>query len=435
MLTAAGVGSGLDIEGIISQLMALERRPLNVLEDRKDEYGTELSAVGRLKSALATFQSAMVDLKSTDAFQVYAASSDDEEVFTAIASSRASVGTFDIEIVNLAEADKQGSKSIADVDTTPLGETGDQISIAIGSGSFTIDAGGLTLAEIRDAINDAMDNVGVSAGIISEDASNNYLVLTSNETGTANAITLSVTGQLENALNMTSVQTAEDAEVRVDSKYTVVRSSNTITDAIDGLTLQLKKESNDAVGLRIERDVASVTESVQSFSDAFNELRATINGLRSGELQADSTLRTIESGMLNILNVPPPGLAGRYTVLSQVGLTIQKDGTMALNSAKLEEALNSDFSSLAQVFANEEEGYVLRLESLVTGFLNADGILDNRIDGINNRISRADDQIANMEYRLGRIEERFRERFSALDALVGQLTATNNFLVQQLAGL
>lgn len=435
MLTAAGVGSGLDIESIVSQLMALERRPLNVLEGRKDEYGTELSAVGRLKSALATFQSAMGDLKSTDAFEVYAASSDDEEVFTAIASSRASVGTFDIEVVNLAEADKQGSKSIADVDTTALGGTGDQISIAIGSGSFTIDAGGLTLAEIRDAINDAIDNVGVSAGIISEDASNNYLVLTSNETGTANAMTLSVTGQLENALNMTSVQAAEDAEVRVDGKYTVVRSSNTITDAIDGLTLQLKKESNDAVGLRIERDVASVTESVQSFSDAFNELRATIDGLRSGELQADSTLRTIESGMLNILNVPPANLTGRYTVLSQVGLTIQKDGTMALNSAKLEEALNSDFSSLAQVFANDEEGYVFRLESLVTGFLDSDGILDNRIDGINNRISRVDDQIANMEFRLGRIEERFRERFSALDALVGQLTATNNFLVQQLAGL
>ena len=435
MLSAAGVGSGLDVEGIISQLMALERRPLNVLEGRKDEYNAELSAVGRLKSAVASFQSTMSDLKTSDAFEVYTATSGDEDVFTATASSAASVGTFDIEVMNLAEADKLGSKSIADVDTTTLGNSGDQITITIGSESFTVDAGGLTLNEIRDAINDATDNVGASAGIISEDTVNNYLVLTSDETGTANTITLSVDGQLNNALTMKSINAAEDAQILVDNTYSVVRSSNTITDAIDGLTLNLKAESNNAVTLRIDRDVASVTESVQSFADAFNTLRSTIDSLRSGDLQADSTLRTIESGIFNILNVPPGGLTGSYSVLSQVGLSIQKDGTMALNSTGLEEAINTDFASLAELFANDNQGYVFRLESLVTGFLNTDGALDNRTDGINSRISRVDDQIANMEFRLERIEERFRQRFSALDALMGQLTATSNFLVQQLAGL
>jgi flagellar hook-associated protein 2 len=291
------------------------------------------------------------------------------------------------------------------------------------------------LGDIRNAINDATDNVGVSAVIVNETDTEHYLVLTSDNTGIANTVGLSFTGGVGTTLGMTTINAAEDAHLLLDGTYTVTRPSNTITDAVDGLTLNLKSESTSAVTLNVERDVASVTASVQSFVEAFNEIRSTIDSLRTGELQADSTLRTIESGIVNILNVPRDGLVGSYKVLSQVGLTIQKDGSMGLDTGELESAINTDFRSLAELFANDNEGYVYQLESLVNEFLNADGVLDNRTDGINARLGRVDDQIANMEFRLGRIEERFRQRFSALDALMGQLTATSNFLVQQLAGL
>jgi flagellar hook-associated protein 2 len=435
MLSAAGVGSGLDIEGIINQLMVLERRPLNALEDRKDEYNAELSAVGRLKSVVSSFQSAMKDLKTTDAFEVYTASSDDEDVFTVTANSAASVGTLDIQVTNMAEAHKMGSVVFADTDTTVVGGAGDQVTLSIGTTSFTVDVSGMTLGDIRNAINDATDNVGVSAVIVNETDTEHYLVLTSDNTGIANTVGLSFTGGVGTTLGITTINAAEDAHLLLDGTYTVTRPSNTITDAVDGLTLNLKSESTSAVTLNVERDVASVTASVQSFVEAFNEIRSTIDSLRTGELQADSTLRTIESGIVNILNVPRNGLVGSYKVLSQVGLTIQKDGSMGLDTGELESAINTDFRSLAELFANDNEGYVYQLESLVNEFLNADGVLDNRTDGINARLGRVDDQIANMEFRLGRIEERFRQRFSALDALMGQLTATSNFLVQQLAGL
>jgi flagellar hook-associated protein 2 len=435
MLSAAGVGSGLDIEGIINQLMVLERRPLNALEDRKDEYNAELSAVGRLKSVVSSFQSAMKDLKTTDAFEVYTASSDDEDVFTVTANSAASVGTLDIQVTNMAEAHKMGSVVFADTDTTVVGGAGDQVTLSIGTTSFTVDVSGMTLGDIRNAINDATDNVGVSAVIVNETDTEHYLVLTSDNTGIANTVGLSFTGGVGTTLGMTTINAAEDAHLLLDGTYTVTRPSNTITDAVDGLTLNLKSESTSAVTLNVERDVASVTASVQSFVEAFNGIRSTIDSLRTGELQADSTLRTIESGIVNILNVPRNGLVGSYKVLSQVGLTIQKDGSMGLDTGELESAINTDFRSLAELFANDNEGYVYQLESLVNEFLNADGVLDNRTDGINARLGRVDDQIANMEFRLGRIEERFRQRFSALDALMGQLTATSNFLVQQLAGL
>lgn len=435
MLSAAGVGSGLDIEGIINQLMVLERRPLNALEARKDEYNAELSAVGRLKSIVSSFQSAMKNLKTTDAFEVYTASSDDEEVFTVTANSAASVGTLDIQVTNIAETHKMGSVVFADTDTTVVGGAGDQVTLSIGTTSFTVDVSGMTLGDIRNAINDATDNVGVSAVIVNETDTEHYLVLTSDSTGIANTIGLSFTGGVGTTLGMTTINAAEDAQLLLDGTYTVTRPSNTITDAVDGLTLNLKSESTSAVTLNIDRDVASVTASVQSFVEAFNEIRSTIDSLRTGELQADSTLRTIESGIVNILNVPRDGLVGSYKVLSQVGLTIQKDGSMGLDTGKLESAINTDFRSLAELFANDNVGYVYQLESLLNEFLNADGVLDNRTDGINARLGRVDDQIANMEFRLGRIEERFRQRFSALDALMGQLTATSNFLVQQLAGL
>lgn len=435
MLTAAGLGSGLDVEGILGQLLAIERQPINVLEDRKDDYQAELSAIGRLKSSVSSFQSAMADLKTTDAFEVYKAISDDEDVFTASAGSAASVGTLDIQVVNLAEAHKLGSSQFADTDTTIVGGAGDQITFTIGTNAFTVDVSNMTLGEIRDAINSATDNAGVSATIISETASQNFLVLTATESGTANSVGLSFTGGVGATLGMSTINTAEDAQLLVDGTYSIARASNNITDAVDGLTLNLKAESTGAVTLNIERDIEAVTESVQSFVSAFNDLRATIDDLRLNELQADSTLRSIESGMISILNNPPAGLTGSYNALYQAGLSIQKDGTMTLDTADLETAANADFTSLANLFANDNQGYVYRLESLVQGYLDPDGIFDNREDGINNRIDRADDQIDNLEYRLGLTEERLRRQFSALDALVGQLTATSSFLSQQLAGL
>lgn len=329
-----------------------------------------------------------------------------------------------------------GSKSKPDTDTTLLGNAGQSVTITIGTESFTVTAGSMTLEQIRDAINDAPDNVGVSAAIISEDASNHYLVLTSEDSGTSNSINLNFAGnKLKKALDMKTINDAEDAQILIDGTYTVNRASNTITDAVDGLTLNLKSESASAVTLNIERNIEVVTESVQSFADAFNELRKTIDDLRLNELQADSTLRIVESGMMGILNNPPAGLSGSYNALFQAGLSIQKDGTMTLDTAELETAANADFTSLANLFANDNQGYVFRLESLMQGYLDPDGILDNREEGINGRIDRADDQIGNLEFRLAATEERLRRQFSALDALVGQLTATSNFLAQQLAGL
>jgi len=437
MISAPGIGSGLDVGSIVDQLMAIERRPLDQLEADKQGLQTQLSTLGQLKSALTTFQSALADLKTLDAFEVYKADSSDETAFTVTADSNAAPGLSTIEVISLAEAHKMGSVAIADTDAAALGEAGDQISLTSNGNSFTVNAGGMTLSDLRDAINDAPDNTGVSATIISENASSHRLVLTSIETGNANAVSLSFTGSLGTALGLSDINdpTQLDSEIQVDGLYTITRSSNTIDDAISGLTLNLVGQSAAPAQLTVSRDVESVKESVQAFVDGFNGLRTTMKDMYGGDSALDSSLRSIESRMRSVFNTPPSGLNGDFSYLAELGVSFLRDGSLSLDSADLEAAIANDFAGVAELFANDDQGYLFRLDSVIEEFVVFDGQLDTRQDSLNNRINSVDDRIFEMEFRLQLREQTLLDQFNALDSLMGQLQATSAFLTQQLAAL
>jgi flagellar hook-associated protein 2 len=439
MISAPGVGSGLDVNSIVNQLMEIERQPLNRLESSKKDLQVQLSAFGQLNSALSTFQSALGDLKTVDAFEVYKAVSSDEGAFTATADSSAAPGSIDIQVVRLAEVHKMGSLAIADTDTTALGRAGDKMTFTVNGNAFTVDGGGMTLSQLADAINDAPDNTGVSATIISENSGSNRLVLTSAETGNANAINLSATGRLDRDLDLADINDPAqlDSELLVDGLYTVTRSGNTIDDAISGVTLNLIAETSTEVQLKVSRDTESVTESVQAFVDAFNELKTTIDSL-SGEgndLEADNTLRSIESQIQAVFNTPPSAADGAFTYLSEIGVSFQRDGKLSLDSGALQNAIDIDFAGMAELFAGDDQGYLFRADALISNLVQADGLIDIRQDGLNSRIDRVDQRISDMEYRLGLREQRLLNQFNTLDTLMGQLQGTSAFLTQQLAAL
>ncbi len=439
MISAPGVGSGLDVNSIVTQLMEIERQPLNRLESDKRGLEAQLSAFGRLKSALTTFQDALDNLKSLDAFEVYKAESSDETAFTATANSNAATGFNEIQVVHLAEAHKMGSVSISDTGATVLGGGGDTATITVNGNSFSVDGGGMTLSQLRDAINDAPDNVGVSATIISENSDSHRLVLTATETGNENALSLSFTGTLGTDLGLTNINvpTELDAELLVDGLYTITRPSNTIDDAIAGITLNLIGETAAEVQLNVSRDTGSVKESVQAFVDAFNEMKTTFDSLagEGDDLEADSTLRGIENQLQGIFNTVPAGLTGSFSYLSEVGVSFQRDGTLALDSADLESAINADFAGMAELFAHDNQGYLFRLDGLIDRFVQAEGLIDVRQDGLNSRIDVTEQRIADMEYRLEIREQRLRNQFTLLDTLMGELQSTSTFLSQQLAVL
>ncbi|BAO44299.1 flagellar filament capping protein FliD [Thiolapillus brandeum] len=443
MITAPGVGSGLDVQSIVSQLMALERRPLEALARRQDQYEAQLSAYGQLNSALSSFQDAMEALGTTDSFKVYAATSADESALKVSANSNASLGTYNVRVERLASNHKMASAEFLDT-TTFGGNAGDGLTIQVGdtaANAVSIDLStAATMEEIRDLVNEDPGNPGVTATIIDGNNGNQKLVLTSDETGTASAITLSYAGTIDAATF--GMQTLNDiggdlslldSRISVDG-YDITRSGNTLTDVIQGVSLDLQAARPGVdIQIKVERDTSSVKESVQGFADAYNDLRTSIRSLREGQLEADSTLLSIERGLLGILNNPTGG--GAFTHLTEIGVSLQKDGTMSVNSSSIDDALNSDYSAVADLFANSENGYAVRLGALAGTWLEDGGLIESRTDGLDSRIEDLQDRQIAMDRRLSQVEARYLKQFSSLDSLMSQLQGTSSFLTSQLASL
>ena len=432
-ITAPGIGSGLDVNSIITQLMALERRPLDALDSRKSQVNSQISAYGKLKSALATLQSAMSKLASADKFQIFRSASANEAVLTATAGPGAAAGTIDVLVTQLAARHKLASNAFAS-STSAVG-TG-TLAIAVGGESFEVStaAGNDTLAALRDAINSAPDNTGVTATILSG-VDGARLILTAKESGTANALTLS--GSLAAALGATEVAAASDAILKVDG-FDVVSESNQVTGVVAGVTLNLKAVSPDplvATTITFDRDDEAIQKSVQEFADAFNALRDTIAGLRKKELSGDFSLTSIENSLVGVLGngAELPGAAFSY--LAEIGVSLDKNGKLQVDATRLANSMNVDFSGVTKLFADGTEGFAKRLSDLAGQLISVDGVLAQREEGLNTRIRSMTSQRDQIERRLAITEQRLRAQFTALDTLVAQMQSTSAFLTQRLSSL
>ena len=432
-------GVNLDVQGLVSQLMQVESVPLQRLQAKESEFQSQLSAFGRLKSALSAFQTSMSNLSSLEKFETYKVStseSETEQSFTANVDSEATSGIFSIEVLNLARANKFGSTTAFTDTSSPITTTAN-LDISDGTDSLSIDINGKSLSEIRDAINTAAanDGVGVSASIIKEDDDAYQLVLTASETGDANKILVSSTGDAVTQLDLTEKQTALDASVKIDNAYTISSASNSIDNAISGISLNLLKQSTSAAELKVERDVAGVKESIGHFVSAFNTLHSTMNSLKENGLEGDSSLNSILSSIRNEFN-SSTGLSSSFNFLAEVGITSNaKTGDLELDSSKLEDAIALDYEAISQLFANDDKGIAFRLEAKMDDYLSFDGLIKTREEGLKSRIDYNEDSQINMEYRLGLIEARYLKQFSALDSIISQSNATSSYLSQQLTNL
>lgn len=438
-ISSPGVGSGLDVNSIVKQLMEVESEPLRALQRDRSDLEAQLSAYGRLKSALSDFQSAARDLASLDAFDLFSVSSSAEDVLTAQASGSAGTGSYTVEVLRLAQSHKLGSTAFGDADTTTVGSAGDRMTLTVNGAAFEVEYGGKTLYQIRDAINDAGDNTGVTASVVKVDDTTYHLTLTATQSGTANAVNVAFTdsggGTIADPFGFSTIVAAEDAELRIDGTYTVTRSSNTVTDAVQGVTLQLvSADPGNVHTITVERDRAAVREKVQAFVDAYNDLQDLMGELRSSQLSGDNSLLTIDSALRSVFNNPPTGANGTYRYLSEIGVSLDKNGVMSLadEGAALDEALAGDFNAVAQLFGGEG-GYAVRLDEAVDRLVRSgDGLLELREQGLNDRIDLVDDRIEATQRRLDLVEQRYRSQFTMLDRLMSELQVTGNFLTRQL---
>lgn len=446
-ISAAGVGSNIDVNGIVSQLMSLERRPLDLLNSKKSLFNAELSAYGKLKSDLSALQSAIGALKDTSSFKVFSATAADTTIFSATAGSTAIAGTHSVTVGQLATAQKLVSAAFADTGTTQLG-TG-TLAISNGTSSFnvTIDATNNTLAGIADAVNAATGNFGVSATILN-DGTGYRLVFSPNDTGASKAITIGVTdtgdgNNTDNAglsrlsytaggYNLTQTQAAQDATLTVDGLAGITSASNTVSGVIQGVTLSLKTAGSTTVQVAV--DSAALTATANSFVTAYNKLITDSNSLhqKGGTLEGQNTILTMQSQITSVFNSSINITGNSYTAISQVGISIQKDGTLSLNSSDFQAAITGHLNDLTGIFSDTSQGFAQRLYTELGSLLQTDGVLDATTTGINNSISDLTSRADQMQVRLDNVQLRLQNQFAALDGLIGSMKQTSNALLAQL---
>lgn len=453
-ITSMGIGSGLDIASLVSQLVKAEGEPAIARLNRQELKATaQLSALGSLKSALSSLRNSLKGLADQSAFRALTATSSHESLVGATASDLAQPGQYQVEVMRLAQRHKLASDTF-DGTQTFGGSAGDQIRIGAGGVTFTLDLTTTkTLAEIRDAINTANGNPGVAATILQVDSSRQVLILTAAESGQAQAITLTETLAAGPSL---SIDTANldatgqpltdpallDAALGVDG-ISITRPGNQIADLIEGLTLDLRgAEPGSLASLDLRTNQEAITEAVSGFVTQYNAFLDTLNavagfrgvGAEQPPLFGDAAARGISSRLRNELARELSDPEGAFSTLSEVGVSLGRDGKLTLDAEALGAALAEDLNGVAVLFG-AEGGLAKRLDGLIGSYLESGGIIDARSKGLEGRLDRIDDSRESLERRLSALEARYRQQFTVMDALIGQLQATSSFLTQQLATL
>jgi len=425
MITAAGAGSGIDVESILSQLMELERAPVRALDARRERLDVELSAFGSVKSAMSELASSASLLGDTTRFGPFLASSSDEAVFTATAGGTAAAETHDITVISLAAAHRVASDAKASSEADMASGTW---SFDSGDTSFSIelDAGSRSMTALRDAINDATDNDVIVASLLNVDGGTR-LVLNAREAGTVNAITITP----PSAENFTEITTAADASLIVDG-FAVTSSSNTVSEVIEGVSLELVGAG--AATLGTARDTASLRESLDTFVENYNALRVQLSELSEGDLQGDRLPRDAELRLRSTFALPI--MVGDISLQpTELGFTFDRYGMLSIDEARLAAAQTASLERFVDAFAVSDTGFAAKLTESIDEFTRADGLISDREDGIDSRRASLDQQSERLEYRLEQTEARLRRQFVAMDQVVSQLQSTSAFLTDRLAAL
>jgi flagellar hook-associated protein 2 len=431
--------------------MTVERQPINKLNTKIESSQIKISSFGTIKGLVSGFQTALQGLSTN--LQAYSATASDISVLSATASSTAVAGAYSLNVTTLAQAHKLAA----------AGQVSDTSAIATGASTVTFTVGttntdiaisaGATLQDIRTAINAA--NIGVTASIVNDGSGSPYrLALSSNTTGTSNAIN-SITVQTGGdagvnnllaynpstnapapAVPMVQTVAAQNANFTVNG-IQVIKSSNTVTDAIQGVTLNLTKSG--LANLTVARDNTAINTAASSFVDTYNAMVSQLKS-RSAygsatkaapELAGDGTVRMMLDQLRGIFGTPAiPASGGSLTSLSQVGISVQANGSLKLDSSKLNSAIATNFSDVTNLFSSAS-GFVTRLNTWADSVVQTGGLIDVRTQNINNTIKSYSDQVTQLESKMTVIQKRYTTQYSNLNLMLSQMNSTSSYLTQQ----
>jgi len=442
-ITSLGVGSGLDLESLVTSLMAVEARPLTALQTKVASYTSKISSLGTLKSKLSALQTAAAAMKTAtgktalSTFASFTASTADTTIATATATTGAVAGTYTLNVTQLAVAQRFESGTFSST-TDTVGSEGDTLIFDFAtpddegnsrSVTITLDSSNNSLTGLRNSINNA--NMGVTATIVN--GTNGPQLIFTGEEGLDNEITLS--GEL--ATQFTEKVSAQNAEFTING-IAATSSSNSASGILDGVTIGLVKEGTTTLTVAADYST-NITSALNDFITAYNAANSTMTTMgaydsttgTAGALQGNQILRDSQTLVRNLLYSTTTGGTSAYQTLSDIGVTVGTDGSLSLDSSKLEGALAADSSAVATLVTKIGESYNSSLESTV-GY---SGKIKIATDSANTIIKELEERQEALELRLETIEARYRSRFTALDTLLSNLNNTSTYLTQQLASL
>ncbi|RUR33025.1 flagellar filament capping protein FliD [Vreelandella nanhaiensis] len=454
-ITSLGVGSGLDLTGLLDQLQEAERGKLAPITQQKADQKAKISAYGQLQTSLNAFQDAVAKVNDPKLYQSLSANVRGDGI-KATASASALPGSYRVEVSQLATSGSLASSRVAEKDK-PLDLQGaTALKLNFGGGeSVNIELGAnSSLNDIRDAIN-ANKDAGVNATIIN-DGEGYRLALSSKATGKdasiesfdfVDAQNAVVVGPFGEATEVGAKQQGKDASLTVNG-ITITSAKNQVEGAIQGVTLNLGElsiaEGEKATStVNIERNTLKQRETINGFVKAFNDLKGTMSKLTSfdansgnaGELLGDRAIRTIESRLRSTLTSGVEG--GELSTLSQLGITLQRDGTLKVEEDKLDKLIADNPQALSAFFAGDKKdgGLAGKLSSSIEQMTSSNGVLKGAITGAENSVKSLDDRYARMEKSIEGTIARYRTQFSQLDAMVAQMNSMSSYLTQQFDAL
>lgn len=455
MAGITGIGSGMDIDAMVGALVAAEKAPKEAQLNRLETATTtKISALGTLRTALSSFQAALKDLNDIKLFENRSAKSSNTDLLTVTASKTAQSGTYSVKVEQLATGSKTATKALEGDFTASAAGT---LTVKVGSGegiNVEIEEGA-SLTQVKDALNAALKDSGVSANLLTDPSTGKTrLVMSSSNTGEGKDVSISTSTGLEAfEIDTESDATAETGGVlerAQNAKFTIdglalESATNKVEGAIPDVTLDLVAADKDkSITVTVAQDQEGVTANIKKFVDAYNNLIKTTNSLTkvtkvgedgtplTGGLVGDSSVRSILSGIQNEL-ISAGGSDG-VRLLSDLGITTQKDGTLGIDDKKLKTALENNFDAVGSFFTGDT-GLMSRLNNRVDGFNQTGGILAQRVSGLETTTADIKAQREKLALRIESMTARLYSQFNAMDTMVAQLSNTSSWLETTLSSL
>ncbi|UEQ03331.1 flagellar filament capping protein FliD [Halomonas profundus] len=442
-ITSLGIGSGLDLNGLLEQLKTAEQAKLEPIAEQLQSEDTKISAYGKLQSALEQFQSSAEALNDGASFESLTTNVEGSAV-GAVSSNEAQPGQYEVQVGQLATASSLVTERLETADESIVtGEQSLTFTLADGAMDPITIADGSSLEDMRDAINQQSDG-RLSASIIN-DGEGYRLAVNSTETGADASIeSTNFSDILAGDVQTTDaqvVQAGQDAEFNVNG-IDIVSPTNQVEGAIQGITLNLS-EAGATSTVSVEQDSEAIREQVTAFVDDFNTLKDTITSLtafdeetgQAAGLNADATTRAVERELRQTISSVVGG--DGFSVLSDVGISLQVDGKLEIDEDKLDSIVANQPDQLANFFAgdSEEGGMAGQIASSLESLVGTGGRLENAVDSSERRYASLEERFTTTESRIEQTVDRYRTQFQAMDGMVAQMNQTSAYLTQQFAVL